>query len=268
MIPVGDSPRTYSTAWVNYSLILANILVFAWMVMLSSALPGTRQEFSQGLVEIQDICYGFDALPTERDEFVCRWGFQPKEFFDNARNESEVPTESRAGVFASLLTAMFLHAGLLHIVGNMLFLWVFGDNIEDRLGHALYLFFYLAGGIIASLVQGLMDPSSTVPVVGASGAVAAVLGAYIVFFPRASVRVVLPFFPLFFIPLPIPAIIMIGIWFIQNLFAGLATFSDVASPGAGVAWFAHIGGFLFGAVLTFFIFRPMRRRPPKWRERY
>ncbi len=265
MIPVGDSPRTSTTAYVNYALIFINIAVFIRMLTLSSDLPASVREQRATFQEMQTVCYGFPAAPTEIERFVCRWSFQPQEFFDVAKGASKVESPNTLGVILTLITAMFLHAGWLHIVGNMLFLWVFGDNIEDRLGHGAYLLFYLAGGIAATLVQGFMDPVSNIPVVGASGAVAAVLGSYIVFFPRASVRVVLPFFPFFFIPLPIPAIIMIGVWFAQNLFSGIATFNGSAAPTDSVAWFAHIGGFLFGAVLTFFVFRPLLRRPPRWR---
>lgn len=267
MIPVGDSPRTSTTAWVNWALILINIAVFLRMLTLSNDLPGTvRQQRAESQDQLSSICYGFNAAPTDVDRFVCRWGFQPQEFFDTVRGQSKVANSDTLMVALTLITAVFLHGGWLHLLGNMLFLWVFGDNIEDRLGHVMYLLFYLAGGIAATMVQGAMDPGSVVPVIGASGAVAAVLGSYLVFFPKASVKVVIPIFPIFFIPLPIPAVIMIGLWFVQNLFAGLATVSDSASPSASVAWFAHIGGFLFGALLTLFVFRPALRRPPKWRR--
>jgi membrane associated rhomboid family serine protease len=128
----------------------------------------------------------------------------------------------------------------------MLFLWVFGDNVEDRLGHERFLGFYLLGGIVASLTQGLLEPGSLIPVIGASGAVASVLGAYLLFFPRATVQAVIPFFLLVFLPFRIPAVLMIGLWFAQNLLSGYFALTSAADPSQGVAWFAHIGGFLFG----------------------
>ena len=268
MIPIGDSPRISITPWVNYALILVNVLVFLRVMGLSTQLPESRITQRQEAIEqANSICYGFNAAPTEADRFYCRWGFQPKEFFETARGESQAQEPNTRGVLLSILTSMFLHAGFLHIAGNMLFLFVFGDNIEDRLGHIRYLLFYLAGGIVATLIQGFIDLESVVPVVGASGAVAAVLGSYLVFFPKAKVKVIVPFFPLFLFPLRIPALVMIGLWFAQNLVAGLATIGNAASPSGGIAWFAHVGGFAFGAVLTLFIFRPLLGRPPAWRER-
>ena len=264
MIPVGDSPRSTGTPWVNYALIAANLLVFLYMLGLSTALPTSardqRQEFSD---QTAGVCYGFRTAPTEADRFICRFGFQPREFFDAVTGRTEVANpQPAAAVLLTIVTAMFLHAGWLHILGNMLFLWVFGDNVEDRLGHWRYFAFYLVAGMGAALVQGWVDPATVIPSVGASGAVAGVLGAYIVWFPRASVRVVFPIFPLFFFPLPIPAVIMIGVWFLQNLLAGFATINEAAGADAGVAWFAHIGGFAFGMLMALAA-RP-RRAPPRW----
>jgi membrane associated rhomboid family serine protease len=163
----------------------------------------------------------------------------------------------------TLVTSIFLHGGWLHIAGNMLFLWVFGDNVEDRLGHIGYLLFYLVGGMAASIAQVAIDPESLVPIVGASGAVAAVLGAYFIWYPGATVNVIIPFFVLIFIPLPVPAIIMIGLWFLQNLVAGYASLgTDIAGEG-GIAFFAHIGGFVYGMILAILLFNVGRRRRPK-----
>jgi membrane associated rhomboid family serine protease len=258
MIPIHDSPATRRTAWVNYFLIAVNLAAFVYLLTLSTTVPASR------LAQIRDtrtqtvgVCYGFQTAPTEVDRFYCEWGFQPREFFDHVEDEPLTGAQSRLSVLLTIVTAMFLHGGWLHIAGNMLFLWVFGDNIEDRLGSIPYLLFYLLGGIAASLVQGLMDPDSVVPVVGASGAVAAVLGAYIWLYPKAIVTASFPV--LFFIPLPVPAVIMIGAWFLQNLLAGLATLGNAADPSAGVAWFAHIGGFVFGLLIALTI----PRRPPR-----
>ncbi len=262
MIPIGDSTYRRDTPWVNYAIIVVNFAVFLYMLGLSTDLaPGARQQQSDFIEQTRGDCYGFRTLPTEADRFICQFGFQPREWFDTVQGESTNPDANTLLVLLTVVTAVFLHGGWLHILGNMVFLWVFGDNIEDRLGSIRYLLFYLASGIVASLVQGAINPDSVVPTVGASGAVAGVLGAYLVCFPGATVTVV---FPVFFvlIPLPIPAILMIGFWFLQNLFAGYATITAAAGADEGVAWFAHIGGFLFGMAIALIAFPAARRRPP------
>jgi membrane associated rhomboid family serine protease len=263
VIPIGDNNRSRTTPWVTYAIILVNIGVFLYMFSLNATPPATRREESRQLVQqTETICYGYATYPTDADRFICKYAFQPHEFFDTVSGDSPVTGNDRWIAFVSIITAMFLHGGWLHIIGNMLFLWVFGDNIEDRLGHFLYLAFYLVAGIVASLVQGVIDPNSVVPVLGASGAVAGVLGAYLLWYPTATIRVVIPFFILIFIPLPIPAWIMIGLWFVQNLLAGYATIADAASPDVGVAFFAHIGGVLFGMLIAALAGRrPHRPRP-------
>jgi membrane associated rhomboid family serine protease len=155
-------------------------------------------------------------------------------------------------VYLALLMSMFMHAGLLHIGGNMLFLWVFGNNIEDRLGPVGFLAFYLVGGLIASLGHVFADPNSTIPVVGASGAIAAVMGAYLVLFPRARVHslIFLGFFVFF---RPLPAWLLLGFWFISQF---------AVDPSSGVAWVAHVTGFAFG-VLAGLILRATRPVPPR-----
>jgi membrane associated rhomboid family serine protease len=151
---------------------------------------------------------------------------------------------------------MFLHGGWLHLLGNMWFLWVFGDNIEDRLGHLRYLVFYLATGLGAGLAHALLNLSSTIPAVGASGAISGVLGAYFVLFPHSRVITLVPLL-FFFFTVRLPAVIILGYWFAIQFISGLGA---VALPGSGgVAWWAHIGGFVLGAVLVR-MFRP-RRRP-------
>ncbi|MGH2632812.1 MAG: rhomboid family intramembrane serine protease, partial [Tepidiformaceae bacterium] len=224
MIPIGDSNEGHGTPWVNYALILLNVAVFLYMLSLSTSESLNPFQRAQDRANLRDgSCYGLSTTASPSDSFVCKWAFQPKEFFDNAGGHSDVARPDRPVILATVITGMFLHAGWLHILGNMLFLWVFGDNVERRLGHAGYLLFYFAAGITATLVQGLIDPSSIVPVLGASGAIAGVLGTYIICFPRSTIRVIIPFFPLIFIPLPIPAFIMIGVWFAQNFLAGLAS---------------------------------------------
>jgi membrane associated rhomboid family serine protease len=144
---------------------------------------------------------------------------------------------------------MFMHGSWLHILGNMLFLWIFGDNVEDAMGHLLYGAFYLLTGVLASLSHGLVNAESLTPAIGASGAVAGIMGAYIVLFPRATITALLPFFLL--IPVQVPAIFLIGIWFLLQLFSGVSSLGvDAVGSGGGVAYFAHIGGFIAGGVLV------------------
>lgn len=173
--------------------------------------------------------------PTYADEraifmFFRDWGLVPA-FVTDAQS------------FSGLFTYAFLHAGFLHLAGNMLFLWVFGDNLEDQLGHIPFLIFYLAGGVLAGLAQIVTDAGSFVPVVGASGAVAAVMGGYLLLFPRARVDVFF-FFVIFFKIFPIPAWVVLGVWFLLQLFNGTASAED------SVAYWAHAGGFVAGFVMV------------------
>ena len=158
-----------------------------------------------------------------------------------------------AGQFYTIFTAMFMHASWLHILGNMLFLWIFGDNIEDRFGHGKYLLFYLLCGFVATLAQVFAAPTSTVPNLGASGAIAGVMGAYLLLLPGQRVRVLLGFFIV-----RLPAVIVIGLWI------GLQIFSEVvAGPSGGVAYMAHIGGFITGLILAL-MFRGQQPRQSVW----
>ncbi len=168
--------------------------------------------------------------------------------------------DPRVGLLAaggSLLTSMFLHGGLMHILGNTWFLWVFGDNIEDRLGHLRFVAFYLVCGIGAALAHAALNLNSTIPVVGASGAISGVLGAYLVLFPGRRVITLIPL-PFFFFTAQLPAVVILGYWFVIQFVSGV---SSLAGPGGpGVAWWAHIGGFLIG-ILLLPIFTPRRRQP-------
>ena len=167
-----------------------------------------------------------------------------------------------APTWTTAFTAMFMHGGLLHLGGNMLFLWIFGNNIEDRLGYIKFPIFYVLGGIAALALQTLVGPNSQVPTLGASGAIAAVLGAYIVLYPRARVVTVI-FIIFFFTILELPAMVVLGLWFLQQAVFG---YFDLAQPGSGggggVAYFAHLGGFVFGLLAV----RALARRPPPRRQ--
>ncbi len=161
--------------------------------------------------------------------------------------------------FLPFLTSMFLHGSPIHILGNMWYLWIFGDNIEDRLGHYKFVGFYIACGILASIVHVAMNRSVGVPCIGASGAIAGVLGAYLITFPHARVLCIIPIWFIWQV-VELPAVVVLGFWFVIQLFSGVASFAP--AQGGGVAWWAHIGGFVFGIALMFaFPKKKPRARP-------
>ena len=165
------------------------------------------------------------------------------------------------GELASLLSSMFLHGGWLHLIGNMLYLWIFGNNIEDRFGHLGFLAFYVLGGVVAAGTQVFIDPSSEIPVIGASGAIAAILGAYVVLYPRARV-LSLVFLGFFYQLLEVPALLILGFWFVLQLISGFGSLGAQSSIEGGVAFFAHIGGFVAGA-LTALVVQRLGRGPDR-----
>jgi membrane associated rhomboid family serine protease len=170
------------------------------------------------------------------DAFVARWAFVPSRFLANPGRD-----------FLTIFTSMFMHAGWLHIGGNMLYLWIFGDNVEDRFGHIKFLIFYLLCGVAATFAQMAFSSGSDVPNLGASGAIAGVLGAYILMFPRGRVSVLMGQ-----AIVPMPALVVIGFWFVLQLFSSIGSIANAANTG-GVAYMAHVGGFIAGAVLTLLI---------------
>ncbi len=212
--------------------------------------------------QVDQIFGGFRT--SETDRFLFNWGVVPACLGDtlgltvhaNARQMSEICPAGN-GELLRVFTSMFVHAGWLHIIGNMLFLWIFGDNVEDRMGHGRYLVFYLICGTAAAATQTYLSLDEVVPAVGASGAIAGVLGAYLMLYPKARVEVII--LPIIFIPFFIPAAALILIWFVTQLFSGIAEFG-AATSGSGVAWWAHVGGFITGAVLIWFFKRPSPRR--------
>ena len=219
MIPIKDDNPTYSFPFVTLGIVVVNVAVFFYQVMLG---PRGGEFF----------IYRTAAIPYEITHLV------------DIHPRGLVPPPF------TLFTAMFVHGGFFHLAGNMLYLWIFGDNIEDRLGHLKFLFFYLASGFFASLAHIIIDPSSIIPMIGASGAVAGVLGAYFLLYPRAHVLTLVYLF--FFINIVrIPAVIFLGIWFLFQVISSTA--------GGGIAWYAHIGGFVAGCLMVLFI-KPKRRR--------
>ena len=224
MIPLRDTIRSRTFPIVTVGLLLLNALVF--FQQLRAGPLGERLVFAYGLVPGRLVHWDELGGPSG----VARW--------------------------LPLVTSQFLHGGFLHLAGNMLYLWIFGDNVEDRLGHGRFLLFYLLCGVAAGLTQVGFDPSSPIPTVGASGAIAGVLGAYLVSFPRARV---LTFVPVFFIPwlVEIPAVVFLVLWFGMQVLSGLASFGRELT--GGVAWWAHVGGFVTGIALVWAL-APSRSR--------
>ena len=216
MIPIrDDAPRT-TTPLITYFLIALNVAVFLFEVALGSG---------------------------QRNQFVYQFGVVPRDVMDAVNGAFG---SSLAGAGVSLFSSMFLHASWLHLIVNMWALWIFGDNIEDHLGHFRYLLLYLASGIFASLLHVAFNQSSQVPSVGASGAIAGVMGAYFLLFPSARVLTITPFF----IFIWLPAWIMLGYWFVAQFLSGAATsIARTSTTSGGVAFWAHVGGFLAGVSL-------------------
>jgi membrane associated rhomboid family serine protease len=183
------------------------------------------------------------SMPPQPGElFVYRFGAIPATVFGNAALPPEI---HGAAPFVGLITCMFLHGSWMHLIGNMLYLWIFGDNIEGVMGHVRFILFYAICGVIAVFSHAITDPSSTVPMVGASGAISGILGAYLLLFPRAQVLVLIPL-GLYTRMMYVPAALVLGLWFVMQVFSGGMS---LGRTGGGVAFFAHVGGFLAGMLL-------------------
>jgi membrane associated rhomboid family serine protease len=232
VIPLRDANPTRRTPVVTLALIGACFVVFAYELgRLGSG--------------------GMDAL----DAFATEWGIVPAEL-----TAAWASGTNLGGEALTLITSQFLHGGWLHILGNMLFLWIFGNNVEDRLGRLRFLAFYLVGGTVAGLTQVAIDPDSAIPTIGASGAIAATLGAYLVLFPRARITS-LVFLGFFYQLIDVPAVVVLVFWFLLQLIDGIASLG-VTDASGGVAFFAHIGGFVFGALVGLVIRVVGRGRGP------
>jgi membrane associated rhomboid family serine protease len=233
VIPLRDANPVRRVPIVTIGLIVACVAAFAYEL-------GTQSTGGDSALEAMFFQYGL--VPADLTAAL-----------------SGNPTQSLSRELLTIPTSMFLHGGWLHLIGNMLYLWIFGNNIEDRLGRLPFLLFYFVGGFAAAFSQVLIGPDSSVPVIGASGAIAAVLGAYLVLFPRARV-LSLVFLGFFYQLLEVPALVVLGLWFVLQLIDGLASLGVESSSG-GVALFEHIGGFIAG-VLVGLVLRTAARRPP------
>jgi membrane associated rhomboid family serine protease len=207
VFPIGDeNPRRENVPYANIALVAINAIVFISMLTLSQ---------------------------PQLERFVYRFGTVPAEILHGQG-------------YYTLITSQFVHGGFLHVVGNLIFLWVFGDNIERALGHGLYVAFYLGAGVLAGLAHVLMNPESTIPSIGASGAIAAILGAYIILFPARQIRVLV-----LVMTTRVPAFIFLGVWAALQLFTGLASLGVQTVESGGVAVWAHVGGFAIGLAAGF-----------------
>jgi membrane associated rhomboid family serine protease len=235
------------------------------LIPIRDTIPRRRLPFVNTLLIIANVaCFGLELVQGDRlAELVDAFAFVPARLF----HPSAFPGWTFGASVITVFTAMFLHGSIGHLAGNMLFLWIFGDNVEDELGHFRYLVFYLAAGALATVSQALFLPRSEVPNLGASGAIAGVLGGYFLLFPRARIVTLIPLFFLF--PLvEIPAGIYLLLWFLMQFWMGgssLASSGRRAAAG-GVAWWAHVGGFLAGLVLVPLL-RPARRPEARYRLR-
>jgi len=238
VIPIKDYPGPRRTLpWVTWGLIIINVAVFLYQVSLGP--------------DAQAFMFAYSTVPAAITHGI------PQTSLPGV--PANLPFQTPNPVYLTLITSMFMHAGWLHIGGNMLFLYIFGDNVEDRMGHLPYLVFYLFCGLVAAVAQIFVDPNSTVPSLGASGAIAGVLASYLVLFPMAGVRSIIFIF-IFFTIVTVPAFVLIGLWFVLQFFDGVAALSTVQQGMGGVAYFAHVGGFIAGLIITL-VLRPWLRPP-------
>ncbi len=234
MIPLRDSTRSETFPYVTVALIVINSMVWLYEV----------------------------SLGPYAEQFVNEYGLIPLRFV----TYSQHPGGFVANALVPLFSSIFMHAGWMHIIGNMWFLWIFGDNIEDRLGHLGYVIFYLVCGMSASLIHVLFHPTSTLPMIGASGAISAVLGAYLISFPHARVFTLLIIFVLIRF-VEIPAFVFLIIWFLFQFVAGTAGAGAQQEIG-GVAYWAHMGGFVVGIALVWLFPKRKGLRPPRHDDRF
>jgi membrane associated rhomboid family serine protease len=249
VIPLKDYNPTRRFPYVTVLLIAANVLVFLFIQRPFTSDPTGQKDATFSYKYAAIPCEVVEDRPltkTEIDETVAAGGN------DQACDRTDPLTRSDGAfpgkqVWLAILYSMFLHGGWLHIGGNMLFLWIFGNNIEDRMGPVPYLLFYLVSGLVAAAAHIAVQPNSTVPVIGASGAIAGVMGAYLVLFPNVQIRTLLIFLLVFI--RDIPAKWLLLFWFVLQFFT---------SPSEGVAWVAHVGGFAFGALVAFLLRERLR----------
>ncbi len=236
MIPLKDDNPTEITPYLTVFFVIACVFVFLYQVSLPVR---TGELFVYQFGAIPAVVFGYTQLPSELISLPA---------------------------YGTLLSSMFLHGGWMHLFGNILYLWIFGNNIEDVMGHGKFIVFYLLCGVFAALSHALINPESTVPMIGASGAISGILGAYLLLFPYARVLIVIPFW--FFHWTYVPAAVVLGLWFVMQLFSGGVS---LGQEGGGVAFFAHIGGFIAGMTMVGIFKHPhiefFNKSPRQYRQR-
>src|SRR6201987_2759161 len=259
MFPLKDNIPNDRFPFVTVALVLLNVVAYLLSIRHGGSFingPSESTELHYSAIpydfthpgEYCTVVGGIETAPgTVVPQFQCKHGAYP----------------GQVSTWLSAFTAMFLHANILHIAGNMLFLAIFGPNVEDAMGSARYIGFYLVGGLAALAAQILVDPNSTAPTLGASGAIAAVLGGYIVLYPRA--RILSLVFIVFFVTIiEVPAVLILGFWFLEQVYFGSANLTNPIGGGGGVAYFAHVGGFLFGLALIRVLATRVKPPPPRY----
>jgi membrane associated rhomboid family serine protease len=250
VIPIKDNIPTDRFPFVTAALIVANFVAYILAIRHGGS-------FISGPAIPEEVKYG--AIPYALTHSGAHCGFDTFSQLRcvHAAVPGTIPT------WETIFTAMFMHASILHIGGNMLFLWIFGNNVEDAMGPVKFLGFYVLGGLAALALQVVVGPNSQVPTLGASGAIAAVLGGYIVLYPRARV-LTLVLIILFFTVIELPAWVMLGVWFAEQAVFGAANLTNPAGGGGGVAYFAHVGGFAFGLIAVRALARKRKQVPPPY----
>ena len=261
MIPIKDNIPTDRFPFVTLGLIIVNVVVYILAIRHGGSFISGPD--SQEVVKYGAIPYALTHPGVHCAEVVRQSAFgsgTPEMVCNTALlSANHIPAENLLPSWKTIFTGMFMHASILHLGGNMIFLWIFGNNVEDSMGHVKFLAFYIVGGLAALGLQVAIGPNSTAPTLGASGAIAAVLGGYIVLYPRARVlTLVLIIF--FFTVIELPAWVMLGVWFVAQALFAAANLTD-PTGGGGVAYFAHIGGFAFG-VLTIRLLATRRKSVP------
>ncbi len=264
MIPIKDNIPTDRFPVVTLGLIIANFIVYLLAIRHGGSFfsgPDTQEVLKYGLIPRAVTHHGVHCAEVVRQTLT--GPSQPEVLCNNRLLAANgIPAANPLPAWETVFTSMFMHGSILHIGGNMLFLWIFGNNVEDAMGPVKFFGFYILGGLAALALQVAVGPNSTAPTIGASGAIAGVLGGYIVLYPRARV-LTLVFIILFFTVIELPAWVMLGIWFAEQAIFGAAGLTNPAGGGGGVAYFAHVGGFAFGLLTVRLLARRRKQIPPR-----
>jgi membrane associated rhomboid family serine protease len=265
MIPIKDNIPTDRFPVVTLGLIIANFIVYLLAIRHGGSLisgPDTQEVLKYGVIPRALTHHGVHCAEVVRQTLA---GTSQPEVLCNNRllAANGIPPENPLPVWQTVVTSMFMHGSIIHIGGNMLFLWIFGNNVEDSMGPVKFFGFYILGGLAAVALQVAVGPNSTAPTIGASGAIAAVLGGYIVLYPRARV-LSLVFIIFLFTVIELPAGVMLGIWFAEQAVFGAVGLTSPGGSGGGVAYFAHVGGFAFGLLTIRLLATKRKQVPPRF----